>query len=136
MIRGLSKMRLGAQASAMCRVPLLAGLMIVGAGLSKADNVRLSVDTFTSEVFGHALAVETAPFPMVTALHANGRAEIQSELGSWHGLWAGQGETLCLYFETGPIRGENCVQISRTAEGRYETSGGSRLSVVASARGL
>ncbi|MCH2076527.1 MAG: hypothetical protein MK180_06525 [Rhodobacteraceae bacterium] len=132
MIRGLTKMRLGAQASAMCRVPLLAGLMIVGAGLAKADSVRLSAEAFTGEVFGHALAVETAPFPTVTSLHSDGRAEIQSQLGTWHGQWAGQGDTLCLYFEKGPIQGENCVTMSRTAEGQYLSSGGTRLKMVAS----
>ena len=134
MIRGWTRLQLGTQASAACRIPLLAGLLIIGAGLSKADPAALSVETFTGEVMGHALSVETAPFPTVTALHADGRAEIQSQLGTWHGEWAGQGQTICLFFDRGPIQGENCVTVMRVAEGSYTTSGGTRLKRVASAK--
>lgn len=126
-------MNLGPRASAACRVPLLSGLMIVGAVLVKADPAPLSVEAFTGEVLGHALAVETAPFPTIAALHPGGRAEIQSALGTWHGHWAGQGDDLCLFFETGPLTGQRCVTVTRTTQG-YETSHGTELTLVARAK--
>lgn len=136
MIRGMTKLNVGPAASTACRVPLLAALLILGAGLAKADPKPLSVEEFTTEISGLGLQVETAPFPTTVIVHEDGRAEIRSALGEWHGTWAGQGTTLCLFFETGPLNGQSCAEISRVAKGQYSTSLGTRLRMVARAQSL
>ena len=53
--------------------------------------------------------------------------EVRSVMGSWQGEWSGIGETLCLYFTTGPAQGETCVSFVRVAEGGYKGSNGTLL---------
>ncbi|MEM1375590.1 MAG: hypothetical protein AAGF78_14550 [Pseudomonadota bacterium] len=136
MIRGMTKLNLGPSARKACRVPLLAVLLILGAGLAKADPKPLSVDEFTAEIAGQGLHVHSAPFPTTVVIHDDGRATISSALGTWQGQWAGQADTLCLFFEAGPVSGQTCAEVSRSAEGQYLTSLGTRLSVVARAKSL
>ncbi|MEM1235206.1 MAG: hypothetical protein AAGH70_13880 [Pseudomonadota bacterium] len=136
MIRGMTKLKLGPAASTACRVPLLTALLILGAGLAKADPKPLTVEEFTEEVVGLDLYVETAPIPTTAVMYEDGSAKVQSAFGTWRGEWAGQGMTFCLVFESGPLTGYTCAEVSRMAAGQYSTSRGTRLRTLAGAERL
>lgn len=129
MLRGWSSLNVSGPITA----PILGALLITGVCLNSSDATELDAAEFASDVRGQALAVTTAPFPVIAHVFDNGVIEVQSAIGTWQGAWATAGETMCLFFDAGPKVGENCVTIQRTADGSYQTSDGTELRPVASA---
>ncbi|MEL6912999.1 MAG: hypothetical protein AAFP13_00720 [Pseudomonadota bacterium] len=129
MIRGFSKMKFHSQ----YRAPMLALLLLIGLGLPKLHASPMDADDFARSVEGQALAISPVPFPATAVIHASGRVEVQSALGTFHGRWVGLREQFCLYFDEGPINGETCVAVVPRADGSFAASDGKTLRPVASA---
>lgn len=129
MLRGWSELNVPSVLGA----PLLGALLITGFGLSESHAGNVEAKEFAADMRGVALAVRNAEFPTVAHIFEDGTIEIQGPLGAFQGAWAGEGETMCVFFDYGPKTGRTCTTIHRSSDGGFMLSDGSKLEPVASA---